>query len=439
MCELCLLNTHDETLNRMLMLTAGNIGSTVHSDGWGITDGTKDWKCSIPMFLTANAGSVIKRELPKTGKSATMLHIRRASPRVPVVDRNSHPFVAEDWKFMHNGKLTPKVEKDFVMEEDYPDIDDKTGKQREKDGQPLFKKVNRSDSLIFFEEFLKDWNARTPSDSVVNDFVDIVNVTMDKFKGKFAFMMALGKEMFVLRGKTAKLFISYLYETEDKTEKGKVIGYVVNTSDETIYHALGLISSIRELEGQEKLHFSFPALLPEETIFHVGKLDLNKVGEIKENPEYTAPVYAGRNSEWHGGASNFTGAGAKANGQNTQNTGPTSSTKSSMENHREKLEKEIFNFLIEYSLSPADLQNLFLALYDVSLQQVELPILHNFATKIIPNICSHLVKKDMKKEMKKAANGIPVGWYHYNQQTPYPWIFIPKNQQEAFIKKIFGE
>ncbi len=438
MCELCVVNTHDELLNKTLALVNGNLGSTVHSDGWGITDGNKDWKCSLPMFLTANAGGVIKKEIPKTGKNPLMLHIRRASPRVPVVLENSHPFVAEQWKLMHNGKLSPKDEKGFVMEEDFPDIDDKTGFQRTgKDGLLLTKKMNRSDSLIFFEQFIKDWNAKIPeADPQTPDevFVEVLNTTMSKFKGKFAFLISRDKTMYVVRGKTAKLFISYLRET--KEVDSPVIGFVVNTSETTMYQSLGLVSSLRELQGLERLYYSYPESLAEETIYKVEKFDLTKIGKIAENPEYAPTVYAGsrgQSAEWDAGGTNFTKTGGKGTtATNIQNTG----TKSKMELHREKLTKEVFNFLVEYSLSPVDLQNMFLAFYDISIEQLELPMLHQFATKIIPNICSHYVKKDMKKNMKLACKGLPVGLYQYGNQDNYPWIFIPKNLQEVFIKKI---
>lgn len=427
MCHLCVVNSNDELLNKQLLTILGDVGSVIQDDGFGIFDGRKAWKTARPFYLTTNAGEIIRRELPRTGQRPLALHLRQASPMVPVCNENSHPFIGEGFTLAHNGKLTPKKEEDFVLEEEVPDIDEKTGKQREdkKDGKLLTKKVKRSDSLIFFEHLLEI--KRKNSDY---DFPTLLVETMKDFNGKFAFIAHDGKKMYVVRGRSADLYISYLLE--DNKQDAPVYGFVVNTSKDALLHGLLLASHVRQIQGLSQIHFSLPVMLEEETIFQVEKTDLKVLGKIKET---FAPV-SSTNDYWKGsrggvaGASNFT----TTHQRNSTEGGATSA----QETETAKLCKKVWNFMEKYSLSPLDIQYMFFAYYGISLKQAELSILRHFTKKIIPHLCSG-VKKQVRKDVYKSTGGHSVGIGSYKNGDQYPWVYIPKNLQPAFAKRLQGD
>jgi predicted glutamine amidotransferase len=427
MCQLCAVNAGSELLNKELLLVAGSLGSIVHDDGWGIFNGETWWKCAMPMHLTSNAGSLVKEKLPK-GRKPIFLHIRQASPLVPVITANAHPFADGDFTFAHNGKLTPKEEKNFVMEEEVPDIDDKTGQQKVdvKTGELKTKMVKRSDSLIFFEELMQVYTEISEKDTGNKldsraTMVKALKDTMEKFTGKFAFLISDGTDHYVVRGRTADLYVSYL--RQEASLESTVYGFMVDTGKDVLSEALGLVSNLRQLRGDSPLHYSYPAMLENNSIFVLEKAGLTRLAPIYEN---SATVYSTPwTREGVSGGRNFTPDIHTKAGE-TSKANP---------DELEKLHQRIFTFMTDYCLSPWDIQNLFLAYYDASLEEVTMPILRHFVKKEIPNLCSR-VRKAVRKDMKKIIGNSFVPTSAYEQGDQYPWIFQHKNAQASFIKRL---
>lgn len=81
--------------------------SRIHADGWGLAhvDGAglgqrRSTVCAAadPGFLDAATG---------IGTPAAIVHLRWASPGLPVVPANTHPFVRAGTAFAHNGRILP--------------------------------------------------------------------------------------------------------------------------------------------------------------------------------------------------------------------------------------------------------------------------------------------------------------------------------------------
>lgn len=413
MCQISVCNLRDPILNKKLFLIMGSNGSIVHKDGWGFSMGGGDiWKCPIPMFVTTDAGEILRTKA-SVNKGILIGHIRQASPKVPVETKNSHPFKDENIVFLHNGKLTPKKESDFVLEEDADDLDKNGNPIKDKDGNIKKRKVSISDSLIFFQSFMKEWRSTTETDSL-EKFLAVLNKTMSLFYGKFAFVFTIDKTTYVVRGKTADLFVSYLRETEKKDSP--VIGWAVNTSKEVLLDSLILLSNLQQLDGKKELFFDYPTLLPDETVFKAHAVGLAKVGEIKEN--YAPITYAKSYSP------NPTKGGTSIV------TGETNKPTTELENYA----KEIYDFMFSYSLTIYDIQAMFFKLYGASLEEISIGMLRHFCRRVIPAVAIK-VKKDTRKRLRKQLSNMPVGLFRYGNEFEYPWIMNTRERQIQFVDR----
>ncbi|MHA2329788.1 MAG: class II glutamine amidotransferase [Candidatus Hodarchaeales archaeon] len=81
-----------------------------HLDGWGMASSKSDG--SGMNLLGKYIGSAL--ETPKYEEKVRsfdyqpqvfLCHLRKASPRIPISTPNSHPFLASDWAFIHNGTV----------------------------------------------------------------------------------------------------------------------------------------------------------------------------------------------------------------------------------------------------------------------------------------------------------------------------------------------
>lgn len=413
MCEITVSNLHSEKFNKMFFLLAGSLGSLEHSDGWGYAvNGQKGFKCKLPMHYTTNAGKCLWKDSDAGSDDILIGHIRRASPQVPVTTANAHPFVIHEVSMVHNGKLTPKEEKDFVMEEDVVEVDAKD------ETKTTTKKVKRSDSLIFFEKFMEIFEEST-NEVLEERFVDCLKKTMDLFYGKFAMVFLINGTYFVVRGRTADLHISYLLD--DESEK---LGWVINTSKKTLDNATVLMSNTFQLLDGIDLNFTLAAPLETETIYICEERDLRKIGELKEN---SAPVttYASnyRAPAGTGGATNFTGA-------KTQSGTVTTTKKTVVEKYAE----EVWKFMDDYSLSVMDVNYLFLIGYDCSLLEVNEAILEHFVKSVIPRL-RNKTNKTIRKLLSKAVLSY-VSLRYYNRDISYPWMLNEKTEQMKLLKVI---
>jgi predicted glutamine amidotransferase len=82
--------------------------SALHGDGWGMAwyDGASPVIAKSVRRADAEPrfGDLARRPLGDLG----LLHLRWATPGLPVRDRNSHPFRYGDWVLAHNGAIHPQ-------------------------------------------------------------------------------------------------------------------------------------------------------------------------------------------------------------------------------------------------------------------------------------------------------------------------------------------
>jgi|SRR5688572_27526156 len=425
MCQMSFINTKNNELNKLLFVLMGSYGSTIHDDGWGMTNANGDsWKCDLPMYGTWNAGERIAELFPEDN-APLMGHIRKASISVPVNDENAHPFRSENKKilFQHNGTLKPKVEKDFVLEFEEETVSDK--------GVVSIKKIKISDSLIFFQKF---------QEIFVGDktFVDALKETMELFYGKFAFMFYNldTKQFHIVRGKTADLHICYLLDSPGKD--ANIIGYVINTSKDLLDMCTTLASNITQLLHKKELYFSKVELIPEETIYLAEEFDITKVGEIKEN---SAPTFANSGGRARNSAfwknDDFSHDVWDDRGAVT-NMGPTSKKFKAPE---EKYADAIYSFMEDFCLSFKDIQYLLLYGYEISTLEMQENVLKHFCATVIPRFRS-LVPKEVRKRIHKLMDGNLVTATIYTDpelKLEYPWMLNSDENLKKLIQYLEGQ
>jgi len=82
--------------------------SRLHADGWGASWLTPTG--SVDSHTSAYAGTNDERLATSLGDHASraqVVHLRLATPGIPVRKENSHPFVADEISFAHNGSISP--------------------------------------------------------------------------------------------------------------------------------------------------------------------------------------------------------------------------------------------------------------------------------------------------------------------------------------------
>jgi predicted glutamine amidotransferase len=417
MCQITVDNLGDDFLNRELFLLLGTEGSAIHADGWGYADSSGEiTKSYWPMYLTNDTGSYLAKGVCKT--SAPLLgHIRQASSKVPVCTENAHPFKLDDMVFVHNGKLTPKKSEDFDIDYSLTEINATTNKE-------VTVWYKRSDSLIFFEEFVKDYKELAPDfPDEEKLFVEAVTTTMAKFDGKFAMVFIIKGKYYIVRGKTADLHISYRLSSgrKDATQ----IGWAINTERKNLLSSTLLLSNLHQLRGEKPIHFSEPLLIAEESIYVAEATTLRKIGEIKETTFVTTSGAAY--------ATNFT-----AGNGTTQSTTIIGSNLAP-EGLVAKYAKEIFDFLSTYSLSLTDFQNILLESWDVSITEMTEETTKFTVKKILERLKSETTRQ-IHKSLKEALKGYPLYLYRYGRDIDnYPWMLNPKNQQLQLVRRVREE
>ncbi|GGS62827.1 class II glutamine amidotransferase [Streptomyces griseoviridis] len=87
-----------------------------HGDGWGtavrVPDGTVE---AVKAPERAHDGPLLNTVLNLSESDAALLHLRMASPGLPVDRTNTHPFGDRDMAFAHNGDFVPVDVLDTVI------------------------------------------------------------------------------------------------------------------------------------------------------------------------------------------------------------------------------------------------------------------------------------------------------------------------------------
>lgn len=258
MCELTFINSHRLDLNRILTINQALENTRIDNlHGWGIfTQKAGIYKTALIPWNTSDFGKDIRSAVTE---EPVLLHVRSASRGTDIKMEFNHPFETERLVLAHNGTLVPKDKLEGYAE--------------------------KLDSEVFLGELDRAYLAEKEDE---NRLVRSLQSTMEKFTGKFAFLIyekGTGS-WYAIRGKTADLHITYLLS--DIEEGAETLGYIINTvkvdlgvsTDHSLelFHVLGkksvpVMSIIEELKP--------------ETIYRLEDTEVKEVGELKQN---TAPV-----------------------------------------------------------------------------------------------------------------------------------------------------
>jgi len=231
MCQLLYVNLHGEKYNH-LATYVGLLRDSVfnHKDGWGIFTeryGTPV-KCKGALLDTIGLHNFpeLFDERPVIG------HVRKASVHKDIKDSNfNHPFSSDKYILAHNGTLS--------------------------DGSTI--PVDKIDTQIFLEKLLEESESK-------KEFPDIFNNTMEKFWGKFAFLIRdlTSKNNYIIRGTKAEL------HKVDFLINDTFAGYIVNTEK----------TCLSDIANQLRILFL--------TIDPSLKYDFDNLEELEKNSIYLA-------------------------------------------------------------------------------------------------------------------------------------------------------
>lgn len=92
--------------------------SAEHADGWGIGWVDDDGTLAVRKeAMRASVSTGFASTLAATETDAALLHLRQASPGMPLTQANTHPFLTDGWCFAHNGYAWPNAVLDTMMGE----------------------------------------------------------------------------------------------------------------------------------------------------------------------------------------------------------------------------------------------------------------------------------------------------------------------------------
>lgn len=83
--------------------------SSIHCDGWGVAtiDHEEEKAHLVRAAEMAHTSSQFDSAIAASRADGGLLHLRWATAGLPVSENNSHPFVYEDFTFIHNGSIYP--------------------------------------------------------------------------------------------------------------------------------------------------------------------------------------------------------------------------------------------------------------------------------------------------------------------------------------------
>ena len=237
-------------------------------DGIGYMQEGNVWKSHLSGALIDNLGSMAGDSLTK---APVAFHTRYATNKQLNEDCHSHPFRGEKLILMHNGKLAYKD--DTLIPH------------------------NKVDSQIFTEN-LEAAIVESPDIPIV----DLMQNVMDKWCGKFAFMIydTRDSEYYVIRGTTAKLHWT--------TVNGKL---VVNTEKIDLLKGTHILRQLNQIMHGKDLEVGKIEELEKNSIYKFNKKEseLSLVGEVTENKApLVSSTYWVNDRRYAGGTTSAVGA-----------------------------------------------------------------------------------------------------------------------------------
>ena len=172
-----------------------------HKDGWGITSSNLENTSMIPIekqLGSANRSQIYIEKVDSFEKQphSILVHLRKASPKIPISLANVHPFFLEEWAFIHNGTVfgaeTLPRDSTFLLTSD------------------------NSDSEFYFHFLITQLRQRdksTKSLEVIASALESISVTFSSLNCIFG----NGEELFVVRWceQLPEYYTLYYYELEE--------------------------------------------------------------------------------------------------------------------------------------------------------------------------------------------------------------------------------
>lgn len=81
--------------------------SRQHADGWGLAWEQDGELRTVGSHLAAHVTPEYREAATSVRADAGLVHLRWATPGLPVVPENTHPVLADGWAFGHNGAVRP--------------------------------------------------------------------------------------------------------------------------------------------------------------------------------------------------------------------------------------------------------------------------------------------------------------------------------------------
>ena len=400
MCQLTLVNTGSELINKIFLSTLLQLDSLNNSDGTGflsIIPGKKTnkyilYKTELAADRIEELGWEIRANI--SSNLPIMGHVRAASKGIEVKRENSHPFDGERFILAHNGRLYKKDE-----EVTWAATNDDTS--------------IASDSLVFLQS-LDKCAKKNPS----MPFLQIIQKTMVDYKGKFALLIydKLDGKFYVCRGSSADLHVQKVFTAPEEGGELQPIGFIVNTKRMSLSDASTISAPIAQIATNTRIFLDKIEELDKESVYEVNGVNLVKLGELKENPIY-APVSKPN--------TNF--------GSSFNRDSSISSSKVDLTIPMWMNAQKISAFMKEHFLSVWDIDALMYMFLGTTMADSTEESIEIFVNAVIPELSAQVNVKNRLKKILDPEYGV-VFPYFYTQvkDLEYPWMLNNHKKIDQF-------
>jgi predicted glutamine amidotransferase len=390
MCQLILLNLRDANLHRAFLPTFLQIASIGNTDGTGfLTVNEKEW--SVYRSIQS-ASDIVELGLDVRenviSSYPVMGHVRYASKGIAITEANTHPFAGSRYILAHNGRLYGKDEKVVYNAKEDDNL--------------------ASDSLTFLKSLEK-----VSKDNPKKSFLEIINKTMEDFKGKFAFLIydSITDIHYVARGDTADLHVVSVGEVPKKGGEAKQIGFALVTKKSTLEDAIAISSQVAQAMTGRRIVFGKIEELKKNTLWMVQGANLVELGELKEKPSYSY--------------------------QDNRHFGDAMGGDRSSVNTVIPIWKwadKIKSFMEAHFLGIHDIDAIMKIFLGVNMADSQLDDLERFVTQVIPKIsASRKIREKMTKVIGLSGCIYPI-IYTKVEGLQYPWMQNEKPLIDKLIK-----
>ena len=358
MCELTFSDLGELNVPFFVQQSIINALANNH-DGIGYMQEGRVWKSHLSGARVDNLGSLAKESITVAPLS---FHTRYATNKTLNEDCHSHPFSGEKLILMHNGKLEMK------------------------DGTLISQ--GKVDSQVFTEQ-LEAGIVESPDIPLV----DLMQTVMDKWSGKFAFMIYDTRDSlyYIIRGMTADLHWT--------TING---GLVVNTQKSDLAKGAHYMRQLNQHLYGKDLEVGGIEALDTNTIykFDAEKGGLDKVGELKENkaPLVTSTAWS-RDAKYAllNPAQNVRGAG------------------------RELIFVKIKRWMDFHQMTLQDLNALSNVVMGTSLLELDDDDLRCLYIDVLKTLTEHTLTDSLKWWTDISKQGF-AGWAYHQDNFDFPWM-----------------